>query len=219
MKEEPDAKKPKLEETAAPVQQSLKIIDIDPDGDLTILFESQKTAYKIDSNALKRASPELYQQCLDVRPADGSAWVFKGVRRNFVEAIEVVLNLIHANMEQIPKPMGFGTVHVVVAFAKRYGMLDRFLGSLKQWHQETPPNCHPSQAKTSKCYRLWTAYQLGVEEDFNALQRWAIFNLSDDGKGSLGDPHELLRGKPLDLSVLLLAEKVVTGKPLRFIRT
>ncbi|KAL1879169.1 hypothetical protein Daus18300_001748 [Diaporthe australafricana] len=53
VKIEPDVKRQKLEdETPTPVQPPLNIVDIDPNGDLLIGFESQKTAYRVDSNAL-----------------------------------------------------------------------------------------------------------------------------------------------------------------------
>lgn len=98
IKAELDVKKQKLEEIKTPVQQSPKIIKIDPAGDLLILFESRNVAYKVDSNALKRGSPKLYQQCLGVHPADSFAWTFTGVIDNFSKAIKLVLNLIHGNM-------------------------------------------------------------------------------------------------------------------------
>lgn len=213
IKEEPDVKKQKLDEIEAPVQQSFKVTDIDPAGDLLIVFENSNTAFKIDSNTLKRASPKLYQKCLAVRPADGSTWTFKGVQNVFEGAIEVILNLIHANMDKIPRSMGCFTVYNIVFLATYFEMLDRFSGSLKQSYQGIVQNCcSPSGMKFCKCHRLWVTYQLGLDKESKALQRWAIFELCDDGKGGLGDPAEQLDGKALDLSNIALQEKVVTGK-------
>lgn len=213
IKEEPDVKKQKLDEIEAPVQQSPKIIDIDPDGDLLILFKSKNLAYKVDSNALKRGSPKLYQRCLGVRPADGSAWTFTGVTDNFSEAIEVVLNLIHANMKKIPESMNCIQVHMTVFFAKEFEMLDHVSDSLEKWYQRIAGNCsYASTRKLCQCVCLWTTYTLGLEQEFKTFQKWAIFNLHDDGKGSLVDPMEQLGGKPFELSYFGLKEKVVIGK-------
>lgn len=214
IKAEPDVKKQKLDEIKAPVQQSPKIIDIDPAGDLLILFESENLAYKVDSNALKRGSPKLYRQCWDVRPADGSTWTFTGVNDIFCEAIEVVLNLIHANMKKIPESMNCCQVHKTVFFAKKFEMLDRFSDSLEKWYQQIPPKCrYASTHNFCKCVCLWTTYRLGLEQEFKTFQTWAIFNLHDDGKGALVDPMKQLAGKPLSLSRNFgLSEKVVIGK-------
>lgn len=221
IKEEPDVKKQKLDEIKTPAQQSPKIIDIDPAGDLLILFKSKNVAYKVDSNALKRGSPKLYQQCLDVRPADGSAWTFTGVTDAFKEATEIIiekatemiLNLIHANMNKIPKSMNCAQVHNAVVFAKDFDMLDAFSGSLEKWYQAIPASCcYASRGNLCKCVCLWTTYRLGLEEDFKTFQRWAIFNLHDDGKGALVDPIEQLAGEPLGLSTFGLSDKAVIGK-------
>lgn len=219
IKEEPDVKKQKLDEITAPVQQSFKITEIDPAGDLLIVFDNSNTAFKIDSNTLKRASPKLYQKCLAVRPADGSTWTAKGLPNVFEGAVEVILNLIHANMDKIPVSMSCATLYNVIVFTKRFEMLDRFSGSLKQWYKGLPQNCcHSSKKAKCKIPRLWMTCRLGLEEEFKAFQAWAIFNLCDDGKGALGDPRGQLGRKPLELSNFSLSEEVVTGKLQRSMR-
>lgn len=211
---EPHVKRQKLEdEITTPVRQPLKIVDIDPNGDLLIVFESQRSAYRIDSNALKRVSPVLYQLCLDVRPADGSPWSFNGVNNAYEKSAEFILNIIHANIDQVGESMSHGLVHNIVAFAKTYGMKDRFMCSLKQWFRTM--NVYDN-SKQRNCSRLWIANELGLDDHFRDLQSWAILNLSPIGNGGIGVPSEATLDKPIDISRSWLADKVVTGKFPRF---
>lgn len=203
---EPVTKRQKL------IDESFDFIDVDPvSGDLMMIFECRKTAYNVDSNAIRRASPVLYEQCLAVRPADGSDWTFKheGWPGTSKKTAEAILHLIHANMDQIPEALDFSTVYNVFVFAIQYEMFDRYYISLKQWYE----TMLPSKRETSRNYcRLWLAHKLG-HGDFYELQKWAIFNLFDDGKGGRGDPsEEPSLGHPLDLAGNLLSDKTVIGK-------
>lgn len=217
IKQEPDAKKPKLEKVAAQAQQPLKIIEIDPAGDLLILFTVDQTAYKVDSNAIKRAAPKFYDACLASRPSEGSSWIAKVPEASY-EGYEAILHLTHANMENIPASMPCTNVHNSVHFARHFEFLGRFSGLLKQWYWAIRPDCHNGK-KICNCIRLWMTYHLGLSQEFARLQAWAIFNLCDNGNGSLGDPAEQWNDKPLDLSKSnsCLAETVVTGKLLALI--
>lgn len=211
IKQEPDAKKLKIEAVAAPAQQPLNIIDIDPAGDLLIALKD--TFYKVDSSAIKRAAPKLYEQCLATRGADRPSWTFKTRWRPFRGA-EFVLQAIHANLEQVPESMSCSDVRNAVMFAMHYEFLSRFLGLLKQWYRALRPLahcCRSDKKKVCKGGRLWATYHLGLEEEFKALQGWAIFNLCDNGNGSLGHPAEQFNNKPLDLSEFAIAEPVITG--------
>lgn len=158
----------------------------------------------------------LYEQCLAVRPADGSDWTFKheGWPETSKKTAEAILHLIHANMDQIPEALDFATVDNVFVFAIQYEMFDRYYISLKQWYETMTLS---KREKTRNCCRLWLAHRLG-HRDLAKLQKWAIFNLFDDDKGGLGDSsEEISTGIPLDLAGFSLSDKTVIGKfiPLR----
>ncbi|POS71356.1 hypothetical protein DHEL01_v210250 [Diaporthe helianthi] len=210
--EEPDVKKQKLEEVAAPVQQ-LNIINIDPAGDLLILCN--KKAFKVDSSAIKRVTPSVYKRCLAQRPVDDSAWTssFRDMSEIMEEAVSVILNLIHANLDKIPESIHWVTMFYLIVLAKRFKVFDRFLVPFKRWYQgglllqPIPSTCN---VRKSTC--LWISYHLGLEENFKVLQRWAIFNLCDDGKGTLVYPPKQVDGTRSKLSTSYLADKVVTDR-------
>lgn len=209
VKAEPATKRQKLNEHAPPVQQSLDIIDIDPDGDLLLIFGSHQTAYKVDSRAIRRASPVLYKSCQAVRPDDGSDWTFEEVPEICKEGAMAILNLIHAKMDQVEEPMHFMTVHDAAFFATHYDMYC-FYGPLNDWYDRMAVS---RREKTCNCCRLWVAYQIGHEDDFKDLQKWAILNLSDDGEGALGDLTETdCKGKPLYVSDFSCSDTIVIGK-------
>lgn len=218
IKIEPDVKRPKLDdEITAPVKQPLNIVDVDPTGDLLFVFESRSTAYRIDSNTLKRTSKLLYQECLAVRRTDDSAWTFKGVDNGLEEATEVVLNVIHANFDQVPDTVPASMLHNILTFTKRYEMMDRFLRTIKQWFHMMSSEGSESNTSSWKCSKLWVANDLGFDEQLKNLQIWAVFSLSPDGDGGIGDPLEIQAGKRLELSNFALANNVVTGKILYFL--
>jgi hypothetical protein len=211
-------KKQKVEEPAAPLEKSLEIIDIDPAGDILLLLESKK-ACRVDSNAIKRASRKLYGECLSQRPANSSAWIFKGLDTLQEPAVVAVLNLIHANMDRIPVSMTCEKVYVSIVVAKKYEMLSRLSASLKQWYQSISQKCCTAPGhKKCKFSRLWATYHLGMKEECKDLQAWAIFNVCDNGKDALGDPVEQHYGRNLDLSHFYLSQKSITGKQLQYLK-
>lgn len=154
----------------------------------------------------------LYDQCLAVRPDDGSDWIFKDEGKPEIskESAKAVLDLIHSNREQIPESMHFVTILDAVVFTARYKMFDRYHIWLKEWYHAMSP---ANEWKTRNCCRLWLAHKLGLKDEFMDLQEQAIFHLCDNGKGGLGDPDEQFnRGTPLDLSKFSLADETITGK-------
>lgn len=187
-----------------------------------IIFESHKTTYKVDSAAIQRASPVLYERCLAVRPADGFDWTFehdsKGWPETSKETAEAILHLIHGNEDQVPESLHFETVYNVFTFAIRYELFDRYYNRLKRWCDKIDTSETQTQ-KTRECYRLWLVHKLHPADSFTlTLQKWAVYNLFDDGKGGLGDPsEELSPGKPLDLAGFSLSDKTVIGKFISFL--
>lgn len=219
IKLEPDVKRQKIDnETPDATQQQLQIVDIDPEGDLTIIFRSKNTGYKVDSNTLKRTSPILYQECLAVRPSDGSAWTFQEVDEVLAEATQVILNIIHANIDQIPASMRSGLVHNIVWFAKQYGMKDRLSPSMKQWFFSMQMEGISNKQTFGKLCGLWITNELGLDTECKNLQSWAVFNLTPDGKGSIGDPCEILSsGARVDMTATFaLSDVKITGECMHF---
>jgi hypothetical protein len=115
-------------EAESPKRQKLNrqadVVDIDPAGDLMITFEHPNTiAYKVVSNALRRASLELYEQCLAVRPSGGADWLFElepslpGPLQIFSKTAKVILDLIHSNMDQVPLAMSYKRVRCQLKFS------------------------------------------------------------------------------------------------------
>lgn len=207
---EPETKRQKHNE-----EQPLDIVVIDPNGDLIVRSESSRSGYQIDSNALRRASQKLYDQCLAVQPHNGtnSSWIFKGMPDSSRSSRMAILDLMHGNVDQIPESMHFEAVHDAVFIAKEWGIFDRYCASLKQWYQTM---AQAKRIKSRECSRLWLAKELGLKEDFIKLQTWTIFNLCENGKGGLGDPHEETSPRqPLDLSKWRLSDNVITDMIVR----
>lgn len=190
---------------------------IDSEGDLIVTSKSRGTAYLIDSNTLRRASPVLYEQCLAVRPADERRddfglpnWVFDGMPDASDKSTEMMLHLIHANMGHIRRYMDFEIVQDAVYLAIQCEMFGRYRRVLTRWYQDMASS---NRQKTKSCCSLLLSYNLGIQDDFIALQQWAIFELCDNGKGGLGDPsEELFPGQPLDLSKLRLSDPAITSE-------
>lgn len=211
------AKRQRNAEVTAADQQPPDIVDIDPEGDLTIFFESRNTGFKVDSNAVKRSSPLLYTKCLAVRPADGSAWTFQGVPACMQEAAGVILNVIHGNIDQTTEPMDCILLHHIMCFTNEYGMKHRLLQFLTQWFLAMK-----EVGKTSKTpwqlYGLWMARDLELKREFEELQLWAVFNLMPDGKGGMKYHYETSNEYPVDMAAYLLFDVKVKGETTRFIR-
>lgn len=192
---------------------------IDSNGDLIVTSKSRGTAYLIDSRALQRASPVLYEQCLAVRPADERPahnwrrlpnWVFDGMPEASVRSTEAILNLMHANMGYIPESMDFETVQDAVYLAIQGEMLDSYIKVLRRWYLNMASS---ERTKTQNCCCLWLSHTLGIWEEFITLQQWAIFELCDSGERGLGDPSkELSPGQSLDLSKFRFADQVITNR-------
>lgn len=215
---EPDVKKQKIDnETPEANQEQLKIVEIDPEGDLTIIFRSKNLGYKFDSNALKRTSPILYQECLTVRPADDATWTFDGVSTHLANATGIILNIIHGNIDQVPDYMRSDLLHNVVVFAKKYGMKDRLSRSMKQWFLKMQLAGISNKKTRGKLHGLWISNELGLDTDCKDLQSWAVFNLSPDGEGGVGDPDEILGGRPVHMGRFTLADTDIIGKGIHFI--
>lgn len=211
------AKRQRNAEVTATDQQPPDIVDIDPEGDLTILFESRNTGFKVDSNAIKRSSPVLYQKCLAVRPADRSAWTFQGVSASLEEAAGVILNVIHGNIDRTTEPMDCILLHHVICFTNEYGMKFRLLQSLTQWFLRMK-EVGKSSNKPWQLYGLWMARTLGLKREFEGFQFWAVFNLIPDGKGGIRYPYETSNEYPVDMAAYPFFDIRVKGKATAFVR-
>ncbi|KAJ0122355.1 hypothetical protein J7T55_002868 [Diaporthe amygdali] len=210
IKIEPDVKRQKLDvEITAQVKQPLNIVNIDPRGDLTINLRSEDVGFKVDSNTLKRTAPILYQKCLAVRPVDCSAWTLE-LRTTTIEAAEVFFNVIHGNVDRVPECMDATMVYEILDFTIHYGMRDRFLSSLKRWFHAITITGSSKERERLNCCRLWIARGLGLNDPFNNLQQWAVFNLKADDNGMVGVDGES-RGF-YNLSRFTLCDRVVSDR-------
>lgn len=198
-------------EVTAADQQPPDIVDIEPEGDLTIIFESENTGFKIDSKAVKRSSPVLYQQCLAVRRAGRSAWTFQGVPAHMQEATRVVLNVIHGNTNPVAEPMDCYLLHDIIWFMKEYEMKDGMLPSLRQWFFAMKQMAEKCDARW-QLYGLWIAHELGLKHEFDKLQIWAVFNLVPYGESGIGDPRGIWAKRAADLVASPLFDVEVKGE-------
>lgn len=206
---ETDTKRQRLDE-----EQSLDIVDIDPDGDLMIKCDSKTTTYRVDSNTLRRTIPVLYKKCMAVRPADGSSsWIFHGLRNFSGVSTKAILDCIHGNECEVPTSMHIRHVENAVAFAIEYGILESYSETLSRWFRTMAQlESNSGREKTRNCYRLWLACQFHLDGEYKDIQTWAIFNLCDNGEGALGDSHERFNGHPLSLQAIPHSDKIITGK-------
>lgn len=211
-------------------QRRIKTIyHIDPDGDLLIVLDHLETAYQIDSRAVRRASPVLYEQCLAVKASDGSDWAFKIEQFSnidnidkFKQAVEDVLNLIHANVGHVRRVMDCETVYYAFVFATQYEMFDRYYVSLEEWYERSVRSTMSKNNREKKHrdigYCLWLAHKLDHEEDLMDLGKWAIFNLCRDDMDGLGNsPVERCSVTSHDLSEFWFPDKIITGRFMAFL--
>lgn len=199
---------------------------IDPDGDLLIVFDHFEDAYQIDSRAVRRASPVLYEQCLAVKPSDGSDRAFSLEEFSnidkFKKAVGNVLNLIHANVGHVRRVMDCETVYYAFVFATQYEMFDRYYISLEEWYERSVRSTMRKNNREKKHrdigYCLWLAHKLDHEEDLMDLEKWAVFNLCRDDMDGLGDPPvERCSVTSYDLSEFWFPDKIITGRFMAFL--
>lgn len=199
---------------------------IDPDGDLLIVFDHFEVVYQIDSRAVRRASPVLYEQCLAVKASDGSYWAFKLEEFSNIlkyrTAVEEVLSLIHGNTGHMRRVMDCETVYYAFIFTTQYEMFDRYYVSLLEWYERSVRSTMGKNNREKKHrdigYCLWLAHELGHEEDLMYLQNWAIFNLCSDDMGGLGDsPVERRSVTSHDLSEFRFPDRIITGRFMAFL--
>lgn len=207
-------------------QRRIKTIyHIDPDGDLLIVLDHFEAAYQIDSRAVRRASPVLYEQCLAVKASDGSDWAFKLEEFSnidkFKQAVENVLNLIHANVGHVRRVMDCESVYYAFVFATQYQMFDRYYRSLEEWYVRSVRSTMGKNNREKKHrdigYCLWLAHKLDSEEDLMYLQNWAIFNLCRDDMDGLGDSPVERRSVTHDVSEFWFPDNIITGRFMAFL--
>ncbi|KAL1879168.1 hypothetical protein Daus18300_001747 [Diaporthe australafricana] len=128
-----------------------------------------------------------------------------------------MLNIIHSDLDEVWESKDSASIHNIVDFTKQYGMKDRFVSLLKHWFRTMNFAGSSNRRSLRNCGNLWIANELGIDDQFQDLKSWVIFNLVPDGNGDLWDPSVVSPGigEPLKLSSLALSDRVVTHRIIR----
>ncbi|KAF6810824.1 nuclear pore protein-like protein [Colletotrichum plurivorum] len=123
-------------------------IEIDPYGDLLLHVgrdpeSGEGTAYRVCSNALRRASPfwrrTIAETAAEMGAADEEDWDWTpslyACQRGKSDGLVVLLNIIHSRFGMVPKRPTLPEVYSVLCLASMYEMEDVLHPWLGQWYE------------------------------------------------------------------------------------
>lgn len=150
---------------AAPA--ALGRVDIDRDGDLTLVVGPEHRRFLVCSRSLSRASPVfkrmLYgnSQWQESRPKDPSQlpWVVKLPEENH-DSTKTLLEIIHSRFVHVPSTCGkIEDLYEILVVADKYGMTKL----LRPWVQGWVTSLTPLQDNEAIWHALGVATELGAE--------------------------------------------------------
>lgn len=107
-------------------------------------------------------------------------------------------------------------LHNIVWFMKEYEMKDGMLPFLRQWFFAMKRMSEESNAPW-QLYGLWIAHDLGLKDEFDKLQSWAVFNLVPYGESGIGYSGWISNKKSADIVASPLFDVKIKGETPCFI--
>lgn len=180
-------------------------IQIDPDGDLTLVVGKTKTRFLVCSKTLSRSAPFwkrcLYGQFKEGKPAAGKDWVVELPEDN-PSGLKFLLLLAHGLGHKTPK-VNLQLAFEITVIANKYNMTQVLWAVVRSWLEDLKP-ARPDEGDDDtivpQMQWLWITKELGEshkhKETFAELSQMV-------SKTAGGDAHLLLKPyEPGDAVVL-----------------
>ncbi|KAK3488020.1 uncharacterized protein B0T23DRAFT_322521 [Neurospora hispaniola] len=166
----------------------MKLVDIDPDGDLRIDATANpcdRYRFRVCSNTLRRQSP-VWKQMLfgpwkEARPTDGSAWLVE-FPDDPADPLHILLSIIHAKFEPVPPHPTVSRIHSILILAHKYDITSIARPWCSQWLQ-VASELNPPAAKVVES--LYIAWELGDEHLFALRLEQISLQARIDSEGRL----------------------------------
>lgn len=170
-------------------QDTMSMIPMDPDGDLTLevgadIKGQQGTRFLVCSSTLRRSSPVfkkmLFGPWVDSKPEAGE-WVV-ALPEDMPCATKTVLAIIHGRFELVPQSWGLLSLEKVITFVDKYDMTK----ILRPWSKKFKDYVSRSVSDPKlRAASIHVAWGLGAQEAFVSTVRDVIFAASMNKDGQL----------------------------------
>ncbi|KAK2063088.1 hypothetical protein LY76DRAFT_504388 [Colletotrichum caudatum] len=166
-------------------------VRVDPDGDLVLRAGRQtglpERSFRVCANALRRSSrvwkKMLFGPFRESRPASG-AWLVH-LPDDDPDALEIVLNIIHANFPLVPAAPGLAELYEVLQMANKYDMVP----ALKPWAGawlDVAEGCAAAATDGEGMAALtYVAWELGQVELHRNMMKGLLLHSSVDKDGRM----------------------------------
>ncbi|TDZ67513.1 hypothetical protein CTRI78_v002771 [Colletotrichum trifolii] len=225
------------------VMEGDSIVEVDPDGNLILLVGAQlpdkkdsPSSFRVCASALRRSSPVwksmLFGPWKESKPASGTWSV--DLPEDDPDALEVLLNIVHANFPLVPYEPDLLLLEGVLRLANKYDMVK----ALRPWSQAWLDVAKGSSGEENGRRMLSVVYvgrELGqVELQMNMMQKLVVeaannengqlvtkdgFALVDDGSDLfaeiLGLQQDVLKALPAQLNEVIRALPFGSGRCVR----
>ncbi|KAK0726302.1 hypothetical protein B0T21DRAFT_292963 [Apiosordaria backusii] len=161
------------------------IEDIDKDGDLVLRVGSgsERREYRVDSHALRRASPVFKAMLfggpwIESKPADASDWVV-ALPEDDPSAFQVLLLIVHCQFAKVSTAMASGDkLYDLFILCDKYGMT----ALTKPWAHDDfgrhPAYSQQSQVTLAPCPKtMFIAWEFGGAKMFRYHIHYLVHNL------------------------------------------
>lgn len=192
-----------------------KMIIIDPRGDVEFKVQDsdQKvhTVFVVCSRTLARVSPDWQSSLFpsgaqDIQPRCRT--IFSHCKRS--DALEIVLNVIHANTSMIPTSLDVGVLLRVLNFGRMYNITSALLAWGVKWYHELSVELQPSfMCTTITMVQMWLTNEIGLTSHFHMFMGEIAFKLQIDSNHNL--TYYNYRGATVNLSSHVLQDEICIG--------
>lgn len=192
-------------------------VDIDRDGDLTLVVGPEHRKFLVCSRTVSRASPVFKQmlygnpQWQESRPKDQSQlpWVVKLPEDNH-DATKTLLEIIHSRFSHVPSTCAtVEDLYEILVVANKYDMTKL----LRPWVQGWVTSLPPLQGNRAIWPALGVATELGAEEIVRDFLHRIAKEAKCDRQGNLLVPLASGEMLALDTAGAALAPLEFIGKP------
>lgn len=168
-------------------QQS--VIEIDPDGDLTLVVGRTKTRFLVCSKALSRSAP-FWKRCLygpfkEAKPAAGQKWVVEFPEDN-PSALKCLLLLVHGLGHEMPE-ITLQLAFEIAVLTDKYNMRRTLWAVAKAWLDDLRPDEDVDDAVVPQLQWVWVTKVLGYSHQCNEtfVKLSQMVSTTTDGNGHL----------------------------------
>lgn len=163
---------------------------IDPDGDLKLVVGDEKVTFLVDSRTLRRQSGVFKAMLFGgfIEASQGSDWTVE-LPEDDPDALEVVLNLVHANSHRLPSSLSLHELYSMVVLIDKYDFMQCCATFSRQMYSKLPPlPSIPSVIRgldgkstiRQSLMQMCIANELGIDEDLRETMRGLVVVLECD---------------------------------------